>query len=150
MSLKVKQFRSYDTVLNVILAIASSGCIASWTIWDKYAKYWGGFIALSQLITAIKPLFPFHKHVHTLNHRCYKQELLFLELIEMWQNINDKSESEDTLKTRLSYLTKQINENEFFDDDDGFEFSQKQIEKAQFMTEDTLVTKYNIKQQNGK
>ena len=76
--------------------------------------------------------------------------LLFLELIEMWQNINDKSESEDTLKTRLSYLTKQINENEFFDDDDGFEFSQKQIEKAQFMTEDTLVTKYNIEQQNGK
>ena len=98
MSLKVKQFRSYDTALNVILAIASSGCIASWTIWDKYAIYWGGFIALSQLITAIKPLFPFHKHVHTLNHRCYKQELLFLELIEMWQNINDKSESEDTLK----------------------------------------------------
>lgn len=75
---------------------------------------------------------------------------MFLELIEMWQNINDKSESEDTLKTRLSYLTKQINENEFFDDDDGFEFSQKQIEKAQFMTEDTLVTKYNIEQQNGK
>ena len=143
MSLKVKQFRSYDTALNVILAIASSGSIASWTIWD-------GFIALSQLITAIKPLFPFHKHVHTLNHRCYKQELLFLELIEMWQNINDKSESEDTLKTRLSYLTKQINENEFFDDDDGFEFSPKQIAKAQIMTEDTLVTKYNIKQQNGK
>ena len=75
---------------------------------------------------------------------------MFLELIEMWQNINDKSESADTLKTRLSYLTKQINENEFFDDDDGFEFSQKQIEKAQFMTEDTLVTKYNIEQQNGK
>ena len=68
----------------------------------------------------------------------------------MWQNINDKSESEDTLKTRLSYLTKQINENEFFDDDDGFEFSQKQIEKAQFMKEDTLVIKYNIEQQNGK
>ena len=75
---------------------------------------------------------------------------MFLELIEMWQNINDKSESEDTLKTRLSYLTKQINENEFVDDDDGFEFYQKQIEKAQFMTEDTLVTKYNIEQQNGK
>lgn len=59
MSLKVKQFRSYDTVLNVILAIASSGCIASWTIWDKYAKYWGGFIALSQLITAINLYFHF-------------------------------------------------------------------------------------------
>ena len=144
MSLKVKELRTYDTSLNVVLAIASSGSIASWTIWDEYAIYWGGFIALSQLITALKPIFPFHKHVHTLNHRCYKQELLFLELIEMWQNLNDKSENESTIKTRLSYLTKQINENEFFDDDDGFEFSKRMRDKAKSMTEDILVTKYNI------
>ena len=144
MSLKVKELRTYDTSLNVVLAIASSGSIASWTIWDKYAIYWGGLIALSQLITALKPIFPFHKHGHTLNHRCYKQEILFLELIEMWQNLNDKSENESTIKTRLSYLTKQINENEFFDDDDGFEFSKRMQDKAQSMTEDILVTKYNI------
>ena len=107
--------------------------------------YWGGLIALSQLITTLKPLFPFHKHVHTLNHRCYKQELLFIELIEMWQNLSDKSEGEDSIKTRLSYITKLINENEFFDDDDGFEFSSKQERKAQSMAEDILVTKYKIK-----
>mgnify|MGYP005605798663 CR=1 FL=1 len=144
MSLKVKELRIYDTSLNVVLAIASSGSIASWTIWDEYAIYWGGLIALSQLITALKPIFPFHKHVHTLNHRCYKQEILFLELIEMWQDLNDKSENESTIKTRLSYLIKQINENEFFDDDDGFEFSKRMQDKAQSMTEDILVTKYNI------
>lgn len=144
MSLKVKQFRTYDKILNIILAITSSGSIASWAIWDELAIYWGGLIALSQLITALKPLFPFHKHVHTLNHRCYKQELLFLELIELWKNINDKSEDNKVFKTRLSYLTKQINENEFFDDDDEFEFSKKQEKKAQLMTEDILVTKYNL------
>ena len=49
MSLKVKQFRSYDTALNVILAIASSGSIASWTIWNEYAMYWGGFISYAPL-----------------------------------------------------------------------------------------------------
>ena len=63
MSLKVKQFRTLDTALNVILAIASSGSIAGWTIGDEYAIYWGGFIALSQRITAIKPLFPFQHTV---------------------------------------------------------------------------------------
>lgn len=145
MSLKVKQLRKCNTLLDVVLAIASSGSIASWTIWGDFAMIWGGIIALSQLVTTLKPLFPFHKHVHTLNHRCYKQEILFLELIEMWQNLNDKSENEITIKTRLSYLTKQINENEFFDDDDGFEFSKEQEKKAQLMTEDILVTKYNIK-----
>lgn len=46
MSLRVKQLRTWDITLNVILAIASSGSIASWTIWDEYAIYWGGLIAL--------------------------------------------------------------------------------------------------------
>lgn len=32
MSLRVKQLRTWDITLNVILAIASSGSIASWTI----------------------------------------------------------------------------------------------------------------------
>ena len=145
MSLKVKQYRFYDKLLNIILAVTSSGSITSWTIWDDYAIYWGGLIALSQLITVLKPLFPFQKHVHTLNLRCYKQELLFLELIEMWQNLNDKSEDEGMVRTSLSYITKLINENEFFDDDDGFEFSKKHEEMAQKMTEDLLITKYNIK-----
>lgn len=34
--------------------------------------------------------------------------------------------------------------NEFFDDDDGFEFSQKLQDKAKLMTVDTLKTKYKI------
>lgn len=144
MSLLVKKYRKYDKVLNVVLAITSSGSIASWAIWKQYAFIWGFLIALSQLITALKPLFPFHKHVHTLNLRCYKQELLFLELIEIWSNFNDKSESSDDVKRHLNYLKKQINENEFFDDDDGFEFSQKLQDKAKLMTVDTLKTKYKI------
>ena len=82
--------------------------------------------------------------MHTLNLRCYKQELLFLELIEIWSNFNDKSESSNDVKRHLNYLKKQINENEFFDDDDGFEFSQKLQDKAKLMTVDTLKTKYKI------
>lgn len=145
MSLKVKSYRNYDTILNVFLTITSSGSITSWAIWKEYAFLWGGLIALSQLINAIKPLFPFHKHVHTLNHRCYKQELLFIELIEIWQNLNDKSGNDELIKTRLTYLTKLINENEFFDDDEGFEFTKNEEEKAQSMTADFLEKKYKIK-----
>lgn len=144
MSLKVKDLRTRDKTLNIILAITSSGSIASWAIWKEYAMLWSICIALSQVITTLKPFFPFHKNVHSLNMRCYKQELLFLELIEMWQNFNDKTEDEKSAKTHLSYLTKSINENEFFDDDEGFEFSDKQIEKAKSMTANTLSSKYNI------
>jgi len=144
MALMVKKYRTYDKTVNIFLAIASSGSIASWAIWSKFAMLWGFIIALSQLINALKPLFPFSKHVHTLNTRCYKQEVLFLELEELWFLVKDKRISEEDAQSRLSFLKKRISENEFFDDDDGFEFSQEILDKAGRMTADTLKTKYNI------
>ena len=78
LALKVKQFRRFNTILNAFLAITSSASIASWAIWSDYAMVWGCIIAISQVVTALKPIFPFSKHVHTLNTRCYKHEALFL------------------------------------------------------------------------
>lgn len=144
MALMVKKYRNYDKWINVGLAITSSSSIASWAIWSQYAMIWGILIAVSQVITALKPLFPFNKHVHTLNTHCYKQEALFLELEELWFKVKDKRIDEDEARQQLTYLKKRIAENEFFDDDDGFEFSEGVIEEANKMTKETLSVKYNI------
>lgn len=144
MALLVKEFRTRDKWMNGILAITSSSSIAGWAIWDEYGKVWGFLIALSQVITAIKPLFPFNKHVHTLNTHCYKQEALFLELEELWFKVKDKRIDEDEARQQLTYLKKRIAENEFFDDDDSFEFSKKVIAEAIIMTKETMSIKYNI------
>ena len=127
-----------------MLAISSSASIAGWAIWDSCAFIWGCIIAMSQVITALKPVFPFDKHVHTLNTRCYKQEAMFLELDALWYGIMDQALNEESAKTKLNHLKQRLNENMFFDDDDDFEFSQEVQDAASQLTADTLKTKYNI------
>lgn len=144
LALKVKQFRKYDTFLNSFLAISSSASIASWAINSDLAMLCGIIIAVSQVITALKPVFPFGKYVHTLNTRCYKHEALFLEIGNLWYNLLDGLISEETAKMQLDHLKKRISENVFFDDDDNFEFSEDIQEKARYMTTDTLKIKFNI------
>lgn len=144
MALKVKEYREKDKWLNIFLALTSSGGIASWAIWKELGWLWGAIIALSQLVNALKPLFQFSKHVHSLNMRCYKQETLFLELDNLWFSLLDGVIGEDTAKTRLMYLKQRLRENMFFDDDDSFEFSEDVQNKARLMTTDTLKVKYNI------
>ena len=144
MALKVKKLRKRNKIINSILAISSSASIASWAIWNDLAMLWGCIIAVSQVIAALKPVFRFDKHVHTLNTRCYKQEALFLELDNLWYELKDGSIEKDAAMTKLNHLKQRINENEFFDDEDGFEFSKEILEEAARMTADTLQTKYNI------
>lgn len=69
---------------------------------------------------------------------------MFLELDNLWYELKDGSIEKKTAKTRLNHLKQRISENEFFDDEDGFEFSKELQEEAAKMTADTLQTKYNI------
>lgn len=49
----------WDKTINIFLAISSSSSIAAWAIWQKYQIIWAVIIALSQIVTAIKPFLPF-------------------------------------------------------------------------------------------
>ncbi|PHN85113.1 hypothetical protein CSB62_15630 [Vibrio splendidus] len=53
--------------LNIFLAITSSTSIAAWAIWKDHAFIWGVIIAVSQVVTAIKPFLPFKKRLAALN-----------------------------------------------------------------------------------
>lgn len=144
MALKVKQYRKYDKIFNIVLALTSSGGITSWILNSDLGLYCGGIIAVSQSVNALKQFFPFNKHIHTLNTRCYKQEALFLELDNLWYELKDGTIEKDAARVKLNHLKQRINDNEFFDDGDEFEFSKEMQKEAAFMTADTLKTKYNI------
>jgi hypothetical protein len=50
-------------MINVFLAITSSGAIAAWVVWKQFPYIWAGIIAVSQVITAIKPYLPYEKRI---------------------------------------------------------------------------------------
>src|ERR1700680_760696 len=71
----IKIYRDYlgkwTTGLGTIKAIASSGGIAGWAIWHEYGFVWGIIIATTQVVDALKDVFPFTKKhkaasVHTI------------------------------------------------------------------------------------
>lgn len=63
MSILFEKYQHGDRFVNVLLDIASSGSIAAWAVWKSAPMVWGGIIAGSQLVTAIKPYFPYFKYV---------------------------------------------------------------------------------------
>ena len=61
LSILVIRFQKWDRNINIFLAVASSGSIAAWVVWNRFPFVWGAIIASSQVITVIKPYFPYFK-----------------------------------------------------------------------------------------
>lgn len=144
MTLAVKEYRKRDNIYNWAVALSSFGSVTAWMINAESAMIDAIVIAISQLLFAVKPLFAFSKHVHTLNKHCYTEELLLVELLELWDLVKRKKIDEDYATNSLNALRKRLNENEFFDDDDDFEYSEELLTKAQQQATDILTAKYKI------
>ncbi len=63
----IRHYRDYlgkwVTGLGTLRAIASSGSIAAWALWKEYAFVWGTIIAASQVVDALKDVFPSRKNI---------------------------------------------------------------------------------------
>lgn len=60
--LVLKRYQKYDRALNIFLVITTSSSVTAWAIWDHFGMVWGAIIAISQLLTLIKPSFLFQKY----------------------------------------------------------------------------------------
>lgn len=55
-----------ETRLNMLLAIASNGSIATWAIWSKWPIVWAIIIGLSQFLNAIRPYLPYQRRIRAI------------------------------------------------------------------------------------
>jgi hypothetical protein len=97
-SLLVNRYQKLDRNVNIFLALASSGSIAAWAIWKDNPLLWSSIIATSQVVTTIKPFFPYYKIIKELNSRCYKMDLLNIEYERFWNKILRGKLTEDTIE----------------------------------------------------
>lgn len=99
-----------DKAINIFLAITSSSSIAAWAIWQKYELVWAVIIALSQVVTAVKPFLPFKarlKAVTDLNDRIQE---ISLDCEKGWFSVaegelTEKEIHEHCIKLRNDALT---------------------------------------------
>lgn len=138
------KFQKLDRNINIFLAIASSGSIAAWAVWDSSPLIWGTIIALSQVITVIKPYFPYYKYVKELNTKQLKIEVLNIEFERLWYKIQNKlittEQSADTYFEYKKEITQILN----FNDDIIFDIDSKIQNKSNLKMKNYLKNNYGI------
>jgi len=76
-----------DRYLRIFLAITSSASIAAWTIWKEFSQIWGGIIALSQLLNAIKDYLPYQNRMRKLSSFSSELNTLLLLCERKWYDV---------------------------------------------------------------
>jgi hypothetical protein len=140
----VTKFQKYDRNINIFLAIASSGSIAAWAVWSIYPWVWGLIIAISQVLSVIKPYIPFFKYVKELNLKLIRIENLNIEIEKLWYKIQRNKISEDDSIEEYFEFQKQLTEILSFSDESIFDLDKKIQDKSNKQMKVFLRTKYNI------
>jgi len=91
-SFYVRDYRNglnrWVTGVATIRAIASTGGIAAWLVWKKYAWVWACIVAASQIVDALKGVFPFYKRRGALSRWLRSLNRLFVEAQRDWDAIS--------------------------------------------------------------
>lgn len=140
----VSKFQCWDRNINIFLAITSSGSIAAWAIWELYPMLWATIIAISQVLTAIKPYFPFFKYVKELNAKNYKMELINIDIERLWYKLSKRNISEEEAEEQYFDLRRQIGELLNFGDDAVYKATKKIEQKANERMKIFLKNNYGI------
>ena len=97
-----RQVRTVD----LIKAIASSGAISAWVIWRDIPIVWSAIIVASQLLDAIKGVFPFAKLHKAAAAQTVAMETIWIDAEEEWSAIYAGQIRQDEIPKRLAKLRK--------------------------------------------
>ena len=94
----------YVTMIGVVKAVASSASIAAWAIWQHYAFVWGAIIAASQLLDALKDVFPLTKRYKAVREHAVTLDSLFIDTQFEWDGVFAGFYSNSQITDRLHKL----------------------------------------------
>ena len=95
-----------DRRINVLLAIASCGSIASWAIWNQFALIWALIVAASQVVSVIKPYLPYSKRVEDLYNYSSDIKGLYIKMEYDWFYVSNGDFTEEEInETLFKYKT---------------------------------------------
>jgi hypothetical protein len=90
--------------VGTIRAVASSTSIAAWAIWRQYAFIWGAIIACTQVLDAVRDIFPVAKRHKAASELVISLETLFIDAQLEWENIFAGKYTDDQIAKRLHTL----------------------------------------------
>jgi len=140
LELLVEKYQRLDRNVNIFLALASSGSIAAWAVWKTNPLIWSAIIATSQVITTIKPYFPYNRITKELNSRSLKLNLLNNEYARLWNKVQRGKLTEDALEQYYFDYNNSFTEILNLPEDLVFGISNEIKQKAEAQTKSFLKT----------
>ena len=86
--------------------LTTSSSIAAWAVWEKHQLIWGALIALSQIVTILKPYFLFPRYIKTFHEKRIKWQAISMDYEELWFDFNRNTISEKKAKIKFFNLKK--------------------------------------------
>jgi hypothetical protein len=144
------KYQKIDRNINIFLALTSSTSIAAWVFWKEFGILWGILIAISQVITVIKPYFPFHKYIKEFGTKSIKLEMLNLEYEKLWNSLQSNKINEQAAAKIELELRRQSLEICRFSDDVIFDLKNQPgvTDRAKKMLSVFLKNNYNVDYQH--
>ena len=144
MDAMVMRYQKYDKRINICLAIVSSSSIAAWTVWQIVPQLWAGIIAITQVIQAIKPYFPYSKYIRALNEKSKQLHDINRRLDRLFFNIDYAHLNTEEIADQYFKLKAEAENVCFFGDDMNFVPKKNDIEYANQETATYLRNNYTV------
>lgn len=93
-------------IVEIVKAVGSSGGVAGWLVFKEYPFLWTGIIAASQLLDALKHVFPFAKTHKAASDLTVALEVIYIDAEEEWEGIFAGKVADDAIVKRRTRLRK--------------------------------------------
>lgn len=132
------------TGVATIRAVTSTGSIAGWLIWKKYAFLWAGLIVVSQISEALKDVFPFYKRRRSLSRWSHTLNKLFVEAQRDWDEIRGGHRTNAQIRKLCHRLRSRKERAEARYTPEGLARKHELFRKAQAEAEEFFLARYTI------
>ncbi len=133
------------TGLGALKAIASCAGIAAWVIWKEHAFVWGAIIAASQVVDALKDVFPFAKKHKAACEHTVTLANLFIDVQLEWETVFAGRYNDDEIMKRLHQLRKMQLDAESRNFPDGLAERADLLDRAKQDATEYLSATYGVK-----
>jgi hypothetical protein len=104
----LEKYKKYNRGIEIFLVLATASSISAWVIWEKIPFLWSGIIAISQIISLVKPHFPLSDYILELHSKHKIAIDLNYQLEELYFKYQHKFITEKiAIKTYFSLKEKQ-------------------------------------------
>jgi hypothetical protein len=130
--------------VGTVRAIASSSSIAAWAVWKEYAFIWGLIIAVSQVLDALKEVFPFTKRYKAASGHSVALDSLFIDAQLEWEGIFSGRYTNEQIVSRLHKLRKLQHDAEVRSFSNGLPIREELFRQAQEEARAFFVSTYGV------